>query len=547
MRIDRRRALALLGLGAAGSAGQAEAQAGTFLHGVASGDPLSDRVVLWTRVTVAGAGSAPVRWEVAEDQAFRAIVRQGTQSAEAARDHTVKIDVTGLRPGREYWYRFTSGSAVSRVGRTKTLPVGATPDLVLAVTNCALHPGGLFNVYDAIARLDRLDAVVHLGDYIYEYGAGAGDYGMAAGRRLNRIPDPPHEIVSLGDYRRRHAQYRTDPDLQAAHARAPFICVWDDHETADNSWMNGANNHQPATEGDWAARKAAALRAYYEWLPIREPGPGGQRDVIQRSFDFGGLATLIMVDTRLKGRELQLETPALDALPAFLRKLNDPSRRLLDPQQEAWVGSELARSRRSGRTWQILGNQVVMARVQGPDFEALLGPAGYQAMLAKVDAARRTRLQQVTPLFRQGLPYNLDAWNGYPAARERLYAMIRRAGARAIVLAGDSHAFWVDDLKDDASRRVGAEFGASSITSPSQGDAYPPDVDLGAALAARSEEVIFSDQTAKGYVLLTLTPKQATADLIAVSTILEKPYTTRLIGRYAVAATATGIDAPRKA
>ncbi|RYG09887.1 MAG: alkaline phosphatase, partial [Caulobacteraceae bacterium] len=307
--MDRRSLLGLLGAGAASPAVAQGTNTGSvaFLHGVASGDPDTRSAVFWTRVTPAdpSVGDVAVVLEVAHDAGFGDIVRRSTGlRARAERDFTVKhdLDGQGLEPGVEYFYRFVANGVTSPVGRVRTLPEGATADLALAVVSCQLYPGGLFNAYDALSRLDRLDAVVHLGDYIYEYGAEASDYGMSAGAALGRVPQPPHEIVSLADYRTRHAQYKSDPDLQAAHARAPFICVWDDHEVANDAWMMGAENHQPETEGDFATRKAAALRAYYEWMPIREPKAGALNEAINRSFDFGDLATLTMVETRLLAR-----------------------------------------------------------------------------------------------------------------------------------------------------------------------------------------------------------------------------------------------------
>ncbi|MEH6665476.1 MAG: alkaline phosphatase D family protein, partial [Brevundimonas sp.] len=253
MRIDRRRVLGLIGAGAAAPAASARARqaaaAVAFRHGVASGDPLGDRVMLWTRVSPDRADAAvSVDWRVRPLDSD-AVVASGTVVTGPERDHTVKVDVGGLQPGAGYRFDFSVGDVRSPEGRTRTLPAGGTEEVVLAVASCQLHPGGLFNAYEAMAGLERLDAVVHLGDYIYEYGAGTDDYGMVTGAALNRVPEPAHEIVSLDDYRRRHAQYKTDADLQAAHARAPFICVWDDHEVANDSWTAGAQNHQPRDEG----------------------------------------------------------------------------------------------------------------------------------------------------------------------------------------------------------------------------------------------------------------------------------------------------------
>ncbi|WP_292070795.1 alkaline phosphatase D family protein [Brevundimonas sp. UBA7534] len=559
MKLDRRSLLSLLGAGATTACASVPDARNdrevTFLHGVASGDPDARSAVFWTRVTPAdpAGGDVAVTLEVARDADFADIVARRTDlRARAERDFTVKhdLDGQGLEPGTAYFYRFVAAGMVSPVGRVRTLPVGATPDVVMAVVSCQLYPGGLFNAYDAIAGLERLDAVVHLGDYIYEYGAEADDYGMASGRRLGRTPEPPHEIVSLADYRTRHAQYKTDPDLQAAHARAAFICVWDDHEVANDTWRAGAENHQPATEGDFAVRKAAALRAYYEWMPIREPKAGAMKQAINRAFDFGDLATLAMVETRLTARAEQLSYADMTLTPqgapdiaAFEARRHDPSRDLLGDDQRRWLIDTLARSRAAGRPWQVLGNQVVTARVKGPQIDQLMPPEQVAGLLAGLPADIRPQVEASIQLFKLGLPFNLDSWDGYPIARERLYAAFQAAGVEPIVLAGDSHAFWVNELHDDAGRRAAVEFGTSSISSPSPADAIGG-LPLGLALmAANPQEVKFCDQSSKGFVLLTLERNQATAELRAVSTIMAKPYETRTVKRYRLARTATGLGA----
>ena len=568
MKMDRRGLLGLLGAGAAAGCATPSAQASApgavaFLHGVASGDPSTTAAVFWTRVTPADAtsGEIPVSLEVARDAAFTDKVRTSTGlTAEPARDFTVKhdLDGQGLEPGTEYFYRFIAAGVTSPVGRVKTLPAGSTADIALAVVSCQLYPGGLFNAYDAISRLDRLDAVVHLGDYIYEYGAEADDYGMVNGAALSRLPQPPHEIVSLDDYRLRHAQYKSDPDLQAAHARAPFICVWDDHEIANDAWTQGAENHQPEAEGDYAARKAAALRAYYEWMPIREPAAGRMHEAIQRSFHFGDLASLMMVETRLQARQEQLTyaadmtfTAGPDGAPlpdaaAFEAKRNAPDRDLLGDDQRAWLGRELAASRAAGRPWQVLGNQVVMARVAGPDISRMATTEQIAGMLATLAPSVRRQVELSAALFKLGLPFNLDSWDGYPAGRERLYQTFRTAGVQPIVLAGDSHAFWVNELKDAAGERRAVEFGTSAISSPSPGDSLPA-FPLGHALAQTNDEVVFCDQRSKGFVRLTLTRDEAHAELVAVSTIMAKPYETRVVKSYRVAREADGLGPLREA
>jgi alkaline phosphatase D len=555
MSIDRRRALALFGLGGVGAAGEAmaaaprKAQAGqvAFKHGVASGDPLHDRVVLWTRATPdLAAATVAVRWDVATDPAFKTIVRQGQATAVPARDHTVKVDVTGLKAATDYYYRFRSvknGKPAGRGvgGRTRTLPRGATRDVVLAVASCSLYPNGYFNAYDAIAKLPRVDAVLHLGDYIYEYGAAADDYGMASPAAKTRIPAPPRELIGLADYRTRHAQYKTDPALQAAHARAPWIVVWDDHETADNSWLAGAENHQPATEGAWATRKAAALKAYYEWMPIREPAAGALPEASWRRFQFGDVATLLMTETRLTARSHQLDygrdLAGADGKPdfaAFAVKLKDPDRRMMGQGQEQWLAREVDASMKAGTAWQVLGNQVVMARVVSPDLKAAMGDQAYAAMLAKLPDYVAKPVEQARGLSQAGVPGNLDAWDGYPADRARVYDIFKSVKARPIVLAGDSHAFWVNELWDDAgATRVAAEFGVTSVTSPGYGD-YLPGAPIDQAFVARNKEVKFTDQGAKGFLLLTLEHGRATVELVAVSTILDPKYQTRVVKRFVV-------------
>lgn len=556
MNIDRRGLLALFGAGAAAPAAAARLHEGEvrFAHGVASGDPLADRVVLWTRATPVGASGeaagAPValRWEVAADAGFQTIIAHGQIKTDASRDWTVKVDAVGLQPGTDYHYRFRAlkggkpaGEGV--VGRTRTLPQGSVKDVVLAVASCSLYPNGYFTAYDAIAKLPRVDAVLHLGDYIYEYGGGPADYGMNSPVAARRQPDPPHEIVSLSDYRRRHALYKTDAMLQAAHARAPWIVVWDDHETANDAWIGGAENHDPEKgEGDWAARKAAALKAYYEWMPIREPSAGALPEAAWRGFQFGDVATLLMVETRLTARTEQLTyerdlTVGPDGKPdvaAFVAKWKEPSRRMMGEGQEQWLAREIEASVKGGTAWQVLGNQVVMARVAPPNLKAAMEPARYAATLAALPEYIRTRIEQAVAMSAYDIPSNLDAWDGYPADRQRVYDIFKASNAAPIVLAGDSHAFWVNELWDDAgSTRVAAEFGATSITSPGYGDLLPG-APVGEAFVQRNREVKFADAGAKGFVLLTLEKGKATGELVAVSTIASTDYTTKVLKTFVV-------------
>ncbi len=551
MSINRRAALGLLGFGAAATRAQAAAttyaEAVSFRHGVGSGDPLADRVILWTRITPTTDTTVPIAyvWRISPVGAGKSLSGKGT--TDASRDYTVKVDVAGLRPGQDYTFEFTANGVTSPKGLTKTLASGATKDVVLAVATCSLHPAGYFNAYGAIAALERVDAVLHLGDYIYEYG-GPGSYGMDSAVAAERAHQPAHELLTLADYRTRHAQYKSDPQLQAAHARAPWIVVWDDHETANDSYKDGAENHQ-SNDGDWNARKALAIKAYYEWMPIREPVGGGF--AINRAFHFGDVASLMMIETRLTARDKQLtydrDLPGADGKPdaaAFRVKLADPNRRMMGPAQEAWLAKELASSVKAGRPWQILGNEVIMARVTVPSFKTQMGEEALSAALAKLPPEATKRIARLEGIAALSLPYGLDMWDGYPVARQRLYGLIKAAKANAVVLAGDSHAFWANELYDapDGGNRVAVEFGSTGVTSPGAGDALPG-IPVGDVYAKANREVIYSDQAAKGFVRLTLTRSEVRADMMAVSTITERSYTTAVLRSFRATPGPNGISA----
>jgi alkaline phosphatase D len=549
MKIDRRRALALLGLGAAGPAAAQTPKPleVTFQHGVASGDPTQTSAILWTRITPEGAGGQiPYTWKLNPLDRRAGGAKSGSGVTGPDRDYTVKVDVGGLDPGRNYTFEFQAKGVTSPTGRTRTLPDGPTKDVVLAVVSCTLFPNGYFNAYGALADLPRVDAVLHLGDYIYEYG-GDGSYGMTSPVAQERKHEPYHECVTLADYRTRHAQYKADAQTQAAHARAPWIVVWDDHETANDSYMGGAQNHSPETEGDWNTRKATALKAYFEWMPIREPAAGvSLAEAGMRSFHFGDLASLIMVETRLTARDKQLVlkrdlTMTADGKPdvaAFKAKLNDPSRRMMSPKQEAWIGAEAARSVKAGHAWQVLGNQVVMARLLPFSPKKELTAEQYAA----VPEARRQRLLEQEDTAALGLPTTLDMWDGYPVDRERLYAVLREANARPIVVSGDSHSFWANELHDDAGRLVACEFGTTGVTSPGAGE-ISPGLDMGTVIARANKEVVFNDQVSKGFVLLTLTREEARGEMVAVSTIVAKDFKTSVVKTFVTRPEGTGPSA----
>lgn len=406
-----------------------------FAHGVASGDPLSDRVILWTRVSPGTARPAvSVQWVVASDPSMARVVLRGTAKTHPGRDYTVKVDAIGLRPGTTYYYRFSADGVDSPVGRTRTLPVGEVERLRIAVASCSNHAAGLFNAYARIAERADLDLVLHLGDYLYEYGTG--QYGSL------RTPEPPTEMVTLADYRLRHAQYKRDADLQAVHRQHPFVCIWDDHEITNDTWSGGAQNHNPATEGDYAARVAAGLQAYHEWMPIRPPDTRDLRKNY-RSFALGGLVDLMMLEERLSARSKQLA--ATIPVPGFgtgfvqTGAFADPSRTLLGAEQEAWLASQL---RGSQARWKFLGQGVMFAQL---------------------------KLQGAPNAQGGGVFYNPDQWDGYQPARDRLYAVIKGSDGQprvdnVVVLTGDIHSSWAADLSQDPHNRDLASGGYDPVS-----------------------------------------------------------------------------------
>ncbi len=549
MRIDRRQALGLLGAGVATPACAAvEPLTGTdsvFRHGVASGDPGRDSIVLWTRLTFENPGPPHLRhvwlnYEVAENPSFEHTIQQGLGMCLLQADWTFKAVVSGLTPGREYWYRFSiPGGVPSPVGRFRTLPVeDSTDEVVLAVASCSLHPGGYFNAYEAIAGLERVDAVLHLGDYIYEYGAGERDYGMRTGLELNRIPDPAHEIVTLDDYRRRHAQYKSDPQAQAAHARAAWIMTFDDHEVTNDPWEGGAQNHNEG-EGDWASRKANALRAYLEWNPIREPAPGQPlHEAVRRSFRFGQTAALHMIETRLSARALQFEYEDITRPDGTLDRdrLNDPDRRLMGQDQLDWLGQSMT----NAAAWQVLGNQVLMAKLVVPDLVTVVGEAAIEAAMPDLQGYQQRRLREMAALGAVEAPLNLDAWDGYPAERDRLYAKARAAEARLIVLSGDSHAAWASNLHD-AEGRVGVEFCATAVSSPQPSYSRAlPGAPMAEMLVAASDDLEWCEFEPRGFFVLSLTPERVECRMMGLSTIMEPRFTVEERAGFSVTAATVG-------
>jgi alkaline phosphatase D len=464
---------------------------------------------------------------------------------------TVKVDATGLQAGTEYWYRFRHGMFKSPIGRTRTLPATGVDEVRMAVFSCSNYPAGRFHAY-AEALSSGAQYAVHLGDYIYEYGSTG--YASEQAVAMGRVSDPLNECISLDDYRRRHAQYKSDPDSKDLHARMPFIAVWDDHETANDAWRDGAENHDSSTEGTWVARRAAALQAYHEWMPIRT---GSSREKIYRSFDFGDLVSLHMLDTRLIGRDRQvsigdLVNPATQA--AASQALFSPTREMLGTEQSTWLQQRLGAS--PGR-WQVLGQQVLMARMEFPatvlqalNPENTSPDAIQQGQIAINDyltakntpANFRTPEQQalLDPATNPKLGYNLDAWDGYPIAREKLLNITAQAalarGCRLVSLAGDTHNAWYSELTTagylesmgglPANASVGIELATPGVSSPGLEEYLTiKPADVKAIFENIVDDLNWADTERRGFLLLSFTPQALQADWIFVSDVTRPAYT----------------------
>ena len=496
--------------------------AGSFLHGVASGDPDRSSIVLWTRVTPSASRQrGVVRWTVARDPKMRDVVAVGQMATGPSRDWTVKALIEGLQPGQTFYYQFRTLDNSSPVGRTRTLPAGDLNRARFAVVSCSNYSSGFFNVYDAISRQDDLDAVLHLGDYLYEYGGNAGS-------DIGRAHLPGHEIVSLDDYRQRHAQHKQDTASQAMHQQHPLIPIWDDHEVADNSWKGGANNHQSETEGDWDERRRAALQAYYEWMPVREPTT--LPEAFYRAFSYGNLLHLSALETRLMARDEQISYSAMRALQsseevaAFERDvLWNEDREMLGAEQMRFLSREWEASAQTGHSWRLIANQVLMAQVTTPDLTKHFDTQQIDQMTENWSGAR-----SFIDFSAYRLPIAPDSWSGYPAARGRLYQKIREFDSGLVVLTGDTHAWWANDLTDANGSRVGVELGVHSVTASA---AFAPGsyggkgLEYGQSLIADNRDVRFVSGEGHGYIALVVTPETVEAIFKTVSTVKSPEFT----------------------
>lgn len=445
-----------------------------FYHGVASGDPLPDRVIIWTRITLdPPVDPVSVSWQMATDTLFTNIVASGNATTSVDIDYTIKVDVTGLQPDSWYYYRFEYNGNRSITGRTHTMPSGSNVDSIrLAIVSCSDYQNGYFNAYRDIALRNDIDYMLHLGDYIYEYGASSS--------LSDRNHEPATEIITISDYRIRHSLYKLDSDLRLVHQQLPMIAVWDDHETTNNSWRDGAENHTPGTEGDWQIRKKSGVQAYLEWMPIRQPDPNDTMR-IWRQFNFGDLLDLYMMDTRLEGRDEQVG--------ATSSELNNPNRRIISAEQFAWLTAGM---KQSSAKWQVLGQQVMMA-----------------------------------PLRVLGAPINTDQWDGYPIQRQQLYdSVLTNNIANMVVLTGDIHTSWANDLPltgyngSTGANSAGVEFVTTSVTSSNSPLGVPSGL-----IATLFPHVKYSNLDNHGYYILDLNKNRTQADFYNISTIDARSYT----------------------
>ena len=554
--------------------------AAAFAFGVASGDPLTDRVILWTHAKVPDStADVALTWDVAADAAFTQIVSKGSVTAAASASFTAKVDATGLAAGKTYFYRFRDATgATSTIGTTRTLPSGGVASVKLAVFSCTLYSEGYFHAYDAAMKTDAQYAL-HLGDYIYEYGSDPKKFGNS-NIPGNRIASPANDIVTANDYRTRHALYKSDLNLQAAHARMPWITVWDDHEFANNSYVNGAENHDPATQGDWVTRKNIAAKVYHEWMPIRTPDASNPLKIYRR-FDFGNIFTLHMLDTRIEGRDRQYDNfgDADGGIARYLAGITpastgvrpDASRQMMSVEQQNWLTSGM---NASTAAWQVLGNQTIMARMWFPASVLTTftsNPAGAPAAITAFLTAKATlaaagpgaltptQAALLSTTSNPRLPYNLDSWDGYPAQREAIFQAVKTQGKRLVTLSGDSHDGWFTNLTTLANEKVGIEFAGTSVSSTGfesvglgtvgssiDGSALVPQLGnaaIGAGLGL-IDDVNYCDTSRRGYMLVTMTAAQVKAEYVFVTSVKEPTYTASVGKTITVAATGSGMAAP---
>ncbi len=527
IRIDRRSFVMTgsLGIGAFAIPGFAQAANVStvrgFTHSVASGEPSGDSMLLWTRYVPATGDSAHLRAEISETADFTRVASGGAQITGPWRDWTAKITVGGLKPGTVYHFRFVApDGSFSPVGRTKTLPAGPVASFRTAIFSCSNLPFGYFNAYAHAALRNDIDLAIHLGDYFYEYQTG--DYPAVKDSVEGRQPLPTTELIHLADYRLRYASYRSDPDLQKLHSLVPMIVQWDDHESSNDSWEGGAENHQPEAEGLWSSRRAASIQAYREWMPVS--------DEPWKAYDIGTLATLFRTETRVLARTKQPDIAPLfknmdvaKALVAFRDGAwQDPAMTMMGSQQEDWLGHAMRASVRAGQKWQVVGFGTIMGNTSAPlDAASWITP--------DTSTRSKTYILAGVAAAKAGLPSNYDSWGGYPAARARFLKSAQGMGANLVVISGDSHNAWAYDLAQDG-KPAGVEFAGHSVTSPGYESGIGIDPKLVAAsLVKDNPELKWCDTSRRGYMAMTITPTKVTNDWVMLDTI-KQASTTASIG-----------------
>ncbi|WP_196886387.1 alkaline phosphatase D family protein [Aureivirga sp. CE67] len=511
-----------------------------FNHGVASFDPTINQVIIWTRYST-DAPEVSIFWEVSKNMDFTQVIRSGNFITNAQRDYTISIEVQDLEPNQKLYYRFAQleEETGSVIGETITLAENPN-EVKLAVCSCSNYAAGYFNVYDAMANSDA-DVIVHLGDYIYEYGEG--EYGNTS--EVERELSPLHEIITLDDYRERYRLYRSDKMLQLAHQKKPFICVWDDHEIANDTYKDGAQNHD-SSEGSFTTRKASAIKAFSEYLPVKTE----DNNLIYRNIEFGNLVNLIMLDTRVIGRDKQLSYGDFISISGFDNEgfkdiWLDPTRTILGQEQKSWL-LNLAKS--NSATWQVLGQQVLMAKMLLPfDFLNLLEEFSEEERKGNITTQKRIALEQKMKEFielqrrfevndptlttvqrasvSEGFPYNLDAWDGYP--KERDVVLNAFQGKKLVTLAGDTHNAWHSDLKLNNYGKVGEEFATTSVTSPGVDLVLKGNI-LSSIFEAFMKSMIkdlnYVNASDRGFMKVIFTHGSANAEWIFVDNIYSEDY-----------------------
>ena len=469
----------------------------SFDHGVASGDPLNDRVIIWTRATPSKKETFRVQWTIAMDENMETPVESGFVQTNQNSDYTVKVDVAGLNPNTIYYYQFKALGASSIVGRTKTTAKEGKEAVKLAIISCSNFEAGYYNALARVAERTDIDAVIHLGDYIYEYEPGGyGDTTLGP----SRTHLPAKEIIELSDYRTRYGQYRMDPDFQKIHQAHPFITIWDDHEFANNVYQSGAENHQ-LEEGSFAARRAAAKQAYFEWIPVRESTDQN----IYRTIQFGEVVDLIMLDERIVGRTMPVDSASQTNFQAA-------DRSMLGADQLTWFKGQLSEST---ATWKVIGNQVIFSLM---------------------DLSWRTPTS----------PYNLDAWDGYPYEQSQVTQFLATEKiTNTIFTTGDTHCSWAFEVpsdiavyKENSDNTVAVEFGTPSVTSANFDESTTADQVL------KAEKIFvhpnfnphlkYVNLRDHGYLLLTLNQEETIAEWYYVDQIKERTSKEQLAKRYVV-------------